>query len=79
MKPNLIKITTPYPGKIYRIPFSTGSPVKKKDVVIVLESMKMENEICAPSGGTIQTIFVKEGDFVKTGDPLLSLTLTGKD
>jgi oxaloacetate decarboxylase alpha subunit len=47
--------------------------VKSGDVIMVLEAMKMETEVRAPSDGVVQTINVKEGDVVQVGDTLITL------
>jgi biotin carboxyl carrier protein len=59
------------PGKVWKIPVSVGDSVSEGDVLVVLEAMKMENEIQAGSAGTVQAIKVKEGDPVNTGDVLV--------
>jgi glutaconyl-CoA decarboxylase len=59
------------PGKILKVAVSVGASVNPGDLLVVLEAMKMENEIQAPSGGTVKEIRVKEGDSVNTGDVLV--------
>ncbi len=66
-------IQAPMPGKIMKINFTTGTSVKRGDVLIVLEAMKMENDIMAPADGTIASINVNPGDSVNTGDMLVVL------
>ena len=61
------------PGKILKVNVSAGSAVKKGDVLMVLEAMKMENEICAPQDGTIATVECAAGDSVESGKVLASL------
>ncbi len=68
-----VKVSAPMPGKILAIKANVGQAVKKGDVVMVLEAMKMENEIVAPSDGTIASINVAVGDSVESGDTLASL------
>lgn len=68
-----VKISAPMPGKILAIKANVGQSVKKGDVVMVLEAMKMENEIVAPSDGTIASVNVAVGDSVESGDTLASL------
>ena len=61
------------PGKILDIKMSAGQAVAKGDVVLILEAMKMENEIVAESSGTIKGIHVNKGDMVNPGDPLFTI------
>ncbi|MHA1575148.1 MAG: biotin/lipoyl-containing protein [Alphaproteobacteria bacterium] len=65
-------IMSPMPGKIIKIKVSTGETVKKGDVVLILEAMKMEQEIKAPSDGAISQINVSEGDTVKKEQLLIN-------
>jgi len=60
-------------GKILKINASAGASVKKGDVLLVLEAMKMENEICAPQDGTVATVECSVGDSVETGKVLVSM------
>ncbi len=68
-----VKIESPMPGKILAIKANAGQAVKKGDVVMILEAMKMENEITAPQDGTVASINVAVGDSVESGDTLASL------
>ena len=68
-----VKITSPMPGKILSVKTSVGTAVKKGDVLMVLEAMKMENEIVAPQDGTVASIDVSEGAAVESGTVLASL------
>lgn len=68
-----VKISAPMPGKILKVAASAGQVVKKGDVLLVLEAMKMENEIVAPQDGTMAGINVSVGDSVEAGDVLASL------
>ncbi len=68
-----VKIVAPMPGKILAIKANAGQAVKRGDVVMILEAMKMENEITAPEDGTIAGINVAVGDSVESGDTLASL------
>lgn len=68
-----IKITSPMPGKILGVKVAPGAAVSRGDVVVVLEAMKMENEIVAPEDGTIASIDVSEGASVEAGDTLASM------
>ena len=68
-----IKVNAPMPGKILKVNATAGAAVKKGDVLVVLEAMKMENEICAPQDGTIATVECAAGDSVESGKVLVSL------
>jgi biotin carboxyl carrier protein len=59
------------PGKIWKLPVKEGDTVAEGQLVLILEAMKMENEIFAPVGGKIAQVNCKEGDSVNTGDVLL--------
>ncbi len=67
------KVNAPMPGKILSVKVSAGQAVKKGDVLMILEAMKMENEVVAPSDGTIASIDVTEGSSVEAGAVLASL------
>ena len=64
-------VEAPMPGKILKVAVSVGSPVKSGEIVIVLEAMKMENEIFSPSDGVVKEIRCREGDAVNTGDVMM--------
>ncbi|MBQ6946992.1 MAG: biotin/lipoyl-binding protein [Clostridia bacterium] len=66
-------VNTPIPGTILQVKVSAGQQVKKGDVLIVLEAMKMENEIIAARDGTITQVVVQPGATVETGATLLVL------
>ena len=66
-------ITAPMPGNILRIEVTNGAAVKAGQILIVLEAMKMENEILAPRDGTVAQIIVQKGSTVETGSPLIVL------
>ncbi|ASJ11119.1 pyruvate carboxylase [Thermococcus sp. P6] len=66
-------VTAPMPGKILRILVKEGESVKTGQGLLVLEAMKMENEIPAPRDGKIKRILVKEGDTVNPGQPLIEI------
>ena len=68
-----VKVNAPMPGKILKVNATAGAAVKKGDVLVVLEAMKMENEICAPQDGTIATVECAAGDSVESGKVLVSL------
>lgn len=66
-------VTAPMPGNIYKVQAKAGQAVKEGETVIVLEAMKMENEIVAPADGTISAINVTEGQAVEADDVLFEL------
>ena len=67
------KITAPMPGTILAVNVKPGQAVKRGDVLVVLEAMKMENEIMAPNDGTVGTVNVAKGQSVQSGATLLTL------
>ena len=68
-----VTVSSPMPGKILSVKASVGQAVKKGDVILVLEAMKMENEVVAPEDGTIASINVSANDSVEAGDTLATL------
>lgn len=66
-------IKAPMPGTILDIKVNPGASVKEGDILIILEAMKMENEILAPRDGVVTQIITTKGASVSTGDVLLSL------
>ena len=60
-------VTSPMPGNILKINVSQGQQVNEGDVIMILEAMKMENEIVATKSGTIAQIAVSKGAVVETG------------
>lgn len=68
-----VKVNAPMPGKILAVKASAGQSVSKGDVLLVLEAMKMENEIVAPEDGTVASINAAEGQAVEAGDVLATL------
>lgn len=64
-------IKSPMPGNILKINVSQGQKVNEGDVLIVLEAMKMENEIVATKSGTVAQIVTAKGAVVETGAPLV--------
>ncbi|MEE2788879.1 MAG: biotin/lipoyl-binding carrier protein [Myxococcota bacterium] len=57
-------------GTVWKIEVEVGEEVEEEDVVVILESMKMEMPVEAPADGTITEILIKEGDAVQEGQPL---------
>ncbi len=68
-----VKVAAPMPGKILAIKANNGQAVKRGEVIMILEAMKMENEITAPEDGTVASINVGVGDSVEAGDTLATL------
>ena len=68
-----VKVNAPMPGKILSVKASAGQAVKKGDVIMILEAMKMENEVVAPQDGTVASINVAAGDSVEAGAVLATL------
>ena len=63
-------VNSPMPGTILSVNVQNGAAVKKGDVLMILEAMKMENEIIAPCDGTIASVNVQNGAAVETGSVL---------
>lgn len=70
---NAQKILSPMPGNVFKVLVSAGEYVKKGEAVLILEAMKMENEIVAPHDGTISAVHVKEGQAVDSDDVLFEV------
>ncbi len=68
-----VKVDAPMPGNILDIKVSSGASVNKGDVLVVLEAMKMENDIVAPQNGTIASVNVSKGDTVEAGATLITM------
>lgn len=68
-----IKVNAPMPGKILAVKATIGQTVKRGDVLMILEAMKMENEIVASEGGTVASINVSVGDMVESSTLLATL------
>ena len=64
-------VNAPMPGTILKVNVQNGQAVKEGDVLVVLEAMKMENEIMAPKAGTVSQVLVSKGSSVDTGAPLI--------
>ena len=68
-----VSVDAPMPGNILDIKVSNGASVKAGDVLVILEAMKMENDIVAPQDGTVASVNVNKGDTVEAGQTLVSL------
>ena len=66
-------VKAPMPGNVLDVKVSNGQAVKEGDLLVILEAMKMENEIFAPCDGTV-TVVASKGSTVNTGDVLVSLS-----
>jgi len=66
-------VRAPMPGKIVKILVKAGDKVGAGDPVVTLEAMKMENELCAPVGGTVKAVPVQKGDSVEGGQLLVAI------
>lgn len=68
------QVMAPMPGKVVRILVKAGDSVEASQGLVVVEAMKMQNEIRAPKSGTIERIFIREGQAVAAGDALVTIT-----
>ncbi len=66
-------VKAPLPGVILELRIKEGDAVKAGDVLMIMEAMKMENNIVAPGDGTVQSLKVAKGDNVLEGDPLVEI------
>lgn len=68
-----VAVESPMPGNILKVNVKPGDAVNEGDLLMILEAMKMENEILAPSAGTVDQVCVQVGAVVETGTLLCSL------
>lgn len=66
-------VMSPMPGTVIKVLAKSGDALEKDQPVLVLEAMKMENEICAPKSGKIKEVFVSEGQTVPGAAPLFEM------
>ena len=66
-------LKSPMPGLVVALPVEEGHQIKKGDVLVILESMKMQNELKSPRDGTVARVRVKPGDSVEQKETLLSV------
>lgn len=67
-------LLAPMPGNILKILVEVGQKVEENQPMLILEAMKMENEIVADKSGVVQTIYVTQGTMVNPGDPLVLIS-----
>ena len=70
---NQFSVKAPMPGSVLKIEVNAGETVKENQVLLILEAMKMENEIVAEKAGRIESVQVAEGASVNSGDLLLTI------
>lgn len=64
-------VNAPMPGNIIRVDLKQGDTVKAGQILVILEAMKMENEIVSPKDGTVAQVVTSKGAVVDTGSPLV--------
>ncbi|PLR91610.1 acetyl-CoA carboxylase biotin carboxyl carrier protein subunit [Bacillus sp. T33-2] len=69
----LMKILSPMSGTVWKVLVEEGQQVAADEVLVILESMKMEIPVVAESAGTVMKIHVNEGDFLQENDPVADL------
>jgi len=67
------RITAPMPGKVVRVLVAAGERVAARQALVVVEAMKMENELRSPRDGTVLEVLAREGASVEAGAPLLTI------
>jgi len=67
-------VSAPMPGTILKVNVKEGQTVSEGAVLVILEAMKMENEILAPTAGTVTQVLVNKGTSVNTGTPLIVIS-----
>ncbi len=74
---DLFELTAPMPGMVVKVPVSVGDEVQAGDVLIILESMKMQNELKAPQSGVVIEVNVTEGGNIEKRDVMIVLGPVG--
>ena len=67
-------VPSPLPGTVLQVKVNAGQAVKAGDILVIIEAMKMENEVVAPRDGTVAQVPVAKGSSVQTGDTLVVLS-----
>jgi biotin carboxyl carrier protein len=67
------QVTTPMPGKVVKILVKEGERIRPKQSLVIVESMKMENEIKSPADGVVKSIHFRPGDLVEPGQAILRI------
>ena len=67
------KVTAPMPGNILDVKVAVGDKVQEGQLVVLLEAMKMENELFSPAAGSVTAVMVKKGDTVNSNDVLVTI------
>ncbi|HKZ68907.1 MAG TPA: acetyl-CoA carboxylase biotin carboxyl carrier protein subunit, partial [Anaerolineales bacterium] len=68
------QLKAPMPGLVVSVPVSEGQAVKKGDIIVILESMKMQNELKSPRDGTVARVKVKGGDTVEQNQIMITVS-----
>ena len=74
VKAGTTPVNSPMPGTILDVKVAVGQAVKEGDLLVILEAMKMENEIYAPCAGTVDQVLTSKGATVDTGAPLVTIS-----
>jgi biotin carboxyl carrier protein len=69
-----VKVRAPMPGLVLNVLKAAGESVERGETVVILEAMKMENDLTTPHGGTVKEVLVNQGQTVNQGDVLLVIT-----
>ncbi len=69
----VVSVIANLPGNVYKIAVTEGDEVKQNQTLVLLEAMKMETPVAAPSSGRIASIKVKLGDVLEAGQPILTI------
>ena len=70
---SIVNVLSEIPGNVWKIEIKVGATIAEGDVLVILESMKMEVPVQSVCSGEVTEIFVAEGDFVNEGDPILAI------